>query len=380
VAVGGAGGSGSARRLGVARAIVDGRLVEGDVEVADGRVARVGVDPAGRGLALPGLVDLQVNGYAGVDFGSSDVDAVHYAGRCLAADGVLAYGPTVITSPDEEMLRGVRLLAEARRKVPADAARIVGVHVEGPFLSPARAGVHPPDLLRDPDPALVDRLLAAGPVTMLTLAPERPEALALIARLAGRGVVVALGHSDATAAEARAAIDAGASATTHTWNGMRPLGHRDPGILGVALTDARLRLGLIGDGVHVAPEVLQITWRAAPDRICLVTDAVAAAGAPDGRYAIGRVVIEKRDGRVFDLEGRVGGGTTPLLDGVARAVGLGVAMVDAVAAATVVPSRLMRRDDLGVLTVGGRADLLVVSDDLALERVLLGGREVDRGR
>ena len=315
---------GSTRRLGVRRALVDGRLVDGDVEVRDGLVAAVGLPPALTGLAVPGLIDLQVNGYAGVDVGAADVDGIHQIGRALAADGVLAWCPTVITSPEEDMVRGVATVGAAMASVPSDAARPLGAHVEGPFLSPDRAGVHPPALLREPDEAFADRLLAAGPVSILSLAPELPGALTLIRRLAMRGVVVSAAHTDATADAAREAIDAGVRMSTHTWNGMRPLLHRDPGIVGVVLTDPRVSIGLIGDGVHVAREALDITWRAAADRVCLVTDAVAAARAPDGRYRIGDVVIERRDGRVLDLQGRVGGGVTPLLEAVRIAIGMGI--------------------------------------------------------
>ena len=191
-------------------------------------------------------------------------------------------------------------------------------------------------------------------------------------------MLVSLGHSDATAAEATSGFDAGARVATHTWNGMRPLAHRDPGIVGAALTDRRVHIGLIGDGIHVAREVLLLTWGAARGRICLVTDAVSAAGVPDGRYGIGPVLIERRDGRVHDLQGRVGGGTTTLLASVQLAVRDGIDLRDAVAAVTSIPAALMDRPDLGVLRPGASADLLVVSDDLDLRQVLLAGREVIR--
>jgi len=370
------GSAGAARRLGVRQALIGRRLVEGDVEVADGCISAVGLTPAGSGMAIPGLIDIQVNGYGGVDIGGADVDGLHHVGRTLAADGVLMYCPTVITSPDDDMVRGLRTIGEAQESTPHDAARLAGAHVEGPFLSPRRAGVHPRDLLRAPDPALTDRLLGAGPVVIFSLAPELTGALPLIAHLAAAGIVVSAAHSDATAAQATEAFAAGVRSTTHTWNGMRPLLHRDPGIVGAALTNPDVHIGLIGDGLHVAPEVLLITWRAARGRICLITDAVAAARAPDGRYRIGEVVIERRDGRVLDLEGRVGGGTTPLLHAVRLAVDAGIPLVDAVAAATSIPAALLDRQDAGVLRPGSRADLLVLSDDLELTSVLMAGREI----
>ena len=221
---------------------------------------------------------------------------------------------------------------------------------------------------------IVDRLLETGPVAVFSLAPELPGALELIDRLVGRGVVVSAAHSDASAEEARRAFDAGVRAITHTWNGMRPLLHRDPGVVGAALAHPSVHLGLIGDGIHVAPEVLHLTWRAARGRICLVTDAVEAAGAPDGTYHIGPVVIERRDGRVYDLDGRVGGGTTPLLEAVRLAVGSGIDLVDAIAAATSVPAVLLGLADVGVLHVGGPADLLVLDEALDLRQVIIAGQ------
>ncbi len=194
--------------------------------------------------------------------------------------------------------------------------------------------------------------------------------------MAARGVVVSAAHTDATAEQARAGFDAGIRATTHTWNGMRPLGHRDPGIVGAALVRPGISIGLVGDGVHVSPEVMALTWRAAGDRICLTTDAVAAAGAPDGTYSIGEVVIERRDGRVLDLDGRVGGGTTTLLEAVRIAVASGVPVPVALAAVTTNPATMLGRTDVGRLHPGARADLVILDHDLALRAVLMGGREI----
>jgi N-acetylglucosamine-6-phosphate deacetylase len=360
----------------VRQALVDGALVDGDVEVTDDSITAVGLSPRGSGIAIPGLIDIQVNGYGGVDIGGADVDGLHHVGRTLAADGVLMYCPTIVTSPEADMLRGLGTISQAQGSTPDDAARIIGAHAEGPFLSPLRAGVHPPEHLRDPDPGLTDRLLDAGPVVIFSMAPELSGALPLIAHLAGRGVVVSAAHSDATVAEATQGFAAGVRATTHTWNGMRPLLHRDPGIVGAALANPDVHIGLIGDGIHVAPEALLITWRAARGRICLVTDAVAAARAPDGRYRIGEVIIERQGGRVLDLAGRVGGGTTPLLEAVRLAVDSGIPLVHAAAAATRVPAVLLGRADAGVLRPGGRADLLVLSEQLELEAVLVAGQEI----
>ena len=186
-------------RLGVGAALVDGTLVPGDVEISDGRVASVGLGSAnGNGIASPGFVDLQVNGFAGVDFFSADADGYRRAGRALLECGVTTYQPTFITSPEEEL---VAALAEV--PVNGVAPRVLGAHLEGPFISAARLGTHPAQARRDPDLALLERLLAAGPVSHVTLAPELPGAFELVDLLRERGVTVSCGHSDATAAEAR---------------------------------------------------------------------------------------------------------------------------------------------------------------------------------
>src|SRR5262245_39106297 len=205
-------------RLGVAGALVGGRLVPGDVDVVDGRIAAAGLANAnGKGLAAPGFVDLQVNGFAGVDFLGADADGYAVAGDALLETGVTSYLPTMITSPEDD-------LVEALRGLPVDGRgpRVLGAHLEGPFISPRRLGTHPPSARRDPDLALLDRLLAAGPVVLVTLAPELPGALEVVGELGARGIPVSCGHSDATAAEAAAAFDAGVRTVTHLFNAMRP--------------------------------------------------------------------------------------------------------------------------------------------------------------
>src|SRR5215831_5330461 len=245
-------------KLGVGAALVDGVLVQGDVEVADGRVAAIGVgDGSGRGIAVPGFVDLQVNGFGGVDFLDADADGYRRAGEALLETGVTAYLPTLITSPEQQILA-------AMREVPVDETRprILGMHLEGPFLSPNRLGTHEASSRRDPDLALLERLLDAGPVRMMTLAPELPGAFALIDRLLERGVTVSLGHTDATAEQANAAFDRGAKSVTHLFNAMRPFFHRDPGIVGAALSRDDVIVAMIVDGIHLAPETVCTVWHA----------------------------------------------------------------------------------------------------------------------
>ncbi|MGH2940956.1 MAG: N-acetylglucosamine-6-phosphate deacetylase, partial [Solirubrobacterales bacterium] len=273
-------------RLGVAAALVGGELLDGDVEVVDGRVAAVGVGaPSGSRIAAPGFVDLQVNGFAGVDFSAPGEDGYAVAGAALLAGGVTAFQPTIVTAGLEAMLASLAAVREVE-----GGPRLIGAHLEGPFISPSRLGAHDASSILPPDSAAVDGLLAAGPVSQVTLAPELPGAAALIDALVAGGVTVACGHSEADAATAHRAFDRGASAVTHLFNAMRPPTPRDPGIAFAALGREDVFITLIVDGNHLADDTVRAAWRAAGDRLVLISDAVAAAGAPDGDYTLGGAV------------------------------------------------------------------------------------------
>src|SRR5579885_3332063 len=360
-------------RLGVEAALVDGVLVAGDVEVVDGRVAAVGVAaPGGRGLAVPGFVDLQVNGFGGVDFLDADANAYRRAGDALLETGVTAYLPTLITSPEE-------LVLAAMREVPVDAGarpRILGMHLEGPFISPNRLGTHEASARRDPDLTLLARLLAAGPVRMMTLAPELPGADALTDALLAAGVVVSLGHTDATAEEANAAFDRGARGVTHLFNAMRPFLHRDPGIAGAALARDDVFVSIILDGIHLARETARTVWKAARDRMILVTDAIAAAPRADGRSTLGELDLQVDEGAVRGPDGVLAGSVLTMIEAVRNLHALGAPIEDAVGAATVAPARLLGDPELGRIDVGLPADVLVLNDRVEIERVIVAG--VDR--
>jgi N-acetylglucosamine-6-phosphate deacetylase len=357
-------------RLGVEAAVVDGALVRGDVEVADGRVAAVGLAGGGRGIAAPGFVDLHVHGYGGVDFAAADADGYRRAGEALLAVGTTALRPTFVTAPEDE-------LAESLRAAPRGdfGPRMLGCHLEGPFIAPERLGMHPPEARRDPDPAMLERLLEAGPVAHVTLAPERPGALELVDALVARGVTVACGHSDATAAEAHAAFDRGARHVTHLFNAMRPFAHRDPGLAGAALARGDVTVELILDGNHLAPEAALVALRAAAGRVVLVTDSVEAGGMGDGRWRLGAVEVEIRAGVVRRLDGVLAGSVIPLVDAVRNAVALGIPLEQAVDAATRVPARAAGRADVGSIAPGSPADVVVLDDRLEVVRVLVGGAD-----
>ena len=358
-------------KLGVGAAVVDGRLVRGDVEVVDGRIAGYGIVSAnGRGIACPGFVDLQVNGFAGVDFFEADTDGYRRAGDALLETGVTAYLPTFVTAPEEQVLA-------ALREVPAgsDGPRVLGVHLEGPFLSPLRLGIHPAAARRDPDVELLERLLAAGPVRLMTLAPELPGADALVETLLRHEIAISCGHSDATADEANAAFDAGVRTVTHIFNAMRPFRHRDPGIVGAALARDDVVVQLILDGVHLEPETASVVWRAAAGRVALVTDAMAGARLTDGVYRLAGLEVEILDGVARGASGSLAGSTLTMIEAVRNLHALGASLEDAIGAATEVPARVLRLPAVGRIAVGLPADVVVLSDELEIDRVLVDGRE-----
>jgi N-acetylglucosamine-6-phosphate deacetylase len=318
------------------------------------------------GVLVPGLVDLQVNGCAGVDLAAADPAGWVTVAGALLATGVTAFLPTFITAPVEE-LAGALGRSAAARAAGGPAARILGVHLEGPFLSPARPGAHDPGAMLDPTPAAVDRVVEAGRgiLALLTLAPERPGALAAVERLTRAGVVVSVGHSDALAAEVAAAADAGARMVTHLFNAQRGLDHREPGVAGQGLADPRLTLGLIADLHHVHPAVCRLVLAAAGGRVALVTDATAAAGMPPGRYRLGGEAIElPAEGPPRRADGTVAGSVLRLDQAVANLVALGVDLAEAVGAGSLVPADLLGRADLGRLAPGALADLAWLGDDL----------------
>ena len=294
---------------------------------------------------MPGFVDLQVNGFAGVDFLNASTEDYERAGEALLEVGVTAYQPTFITAPEE-------MVVEALSAMPAsanDGPKIIGAHLDGPFLSPERLGTHPPKHRRDPDVALLDRFLAAGRVTTLTLAPELEGAGELVRRARERGVVVGAGHTNATAEEAHVAFDHGVTTVSHIFNAMRPFTQRDPGVSGAALARPDVFVQMIVDGWHLADETVKLVWAVAAGRVVLVSDATAAAGAGRGTYRLGEVEISLTDGVPVRGDGVLAGTALTMLDAVRNLHALGVRFEDAVGAATSVPARLIGRPELGTL-------------------------------
>ncbi|MDK1010534.1 MAG: N-acetylglucosamine-6-phosphate deacetylase [Actinomycetota bacterium] len=359
-------------RLGVKAALVDGQLVRGDVAIDGEYVDAIGLSPAGgTGLAVPGLIDLQINGFDGVDFTSAGTDDYRHVAKRLAATGVTSFQPTLISLPADQYVAALGRLDPSEIR----DARILGMHLEGPFLSPAQCGAHDPENMIHPDLTLTQQFLDAGHFTHMTIAPELPGALELIDFLSTRGVTVALGHTDCDAETATTAFDSGARSVTHIFGAQRPWGHRDPGVSGVALVRSDVFVTAIVDGIHLAPETVQLAANAAGERFVLITDAIAAAGRPDGRYPLGdrSVILEHGACRLDD--GTLAGSALTLDQAIRNMIDLGFDPLRAIGAATTAPAALIRRTDLGSLAPGGAADVCVMDDSFEVVRTIVFGSE-----
>jgi len=293
-----------ARLLDLPVVVVEDGLIASIRTRAEGEVpseARV-LDFPGATLA-PAFFDVHLHGAKGYDVMEATPAALAAIGGFLAQHGTGSYLATTVTAPLDATLRSLADIAKlAAQPLVEGQARLIGIHLEGPFLSHAKRGVQPAEHLLAPDIATFDRLFEAaeGQIRLMTLAPELPGAVELTAHATSRGVRVSLGHSNATAVETRAAIAAGAVSATHTFNAMRPLDHREPGVLGTVLSDDSLFAELISDGIHVAPEMVKLWWRSKGlERAILVTDAMSAAGMPDGTYQLGGFAVEVAQGRAM---------------------------------------------------------------------------------
>jgi N-acetylglucosamine-6-phosphate deacetylase len=332
------------------------------------------------GILAPGLIDAQINGAFAVDFAEADAADVRRVAVQMLATGVTSMVPTFITAPIEDLVDQV-IRYDAARRASNDlggSTRLFPAHVEGPFLSPRRRGAHREWLLVDPTPERVAPLIAlADAISYVTLAPEREGALRAIADLVAAGIRVSVGHSDASDLEVRAAADAGATLVTHLFNAQRPLHHRAPGVVGAALADPRLTLGLIADGHHVEPTAMLLSFGAAHGRVMLVTDAVAALGMPAGTYELGGEQIIVTDGAPpLRADGTIAGADEPLDANIGHVVDAGVDLVEAVRAATRTPADALGHSDVGRIEPGAYADLVLLGDDLRARATWLGGRQV----
>ncbi|MFM8240878.1 MAG: N-acetylglucosamine-6-phosphate deacetylase [Actinomycetota bacterium] len=347
---------------------VDGELITG-VGFDDSVVGDVRLE--GRTI-LPGFVDMHCHGGGGASYVSGDAEQIARAALTHRAHGTTTTNASLVSATYDDLAWQIRAL------IPfVDDGTLNGIHLEGPWISADYCGAHDPATLRDPDPDDVSRILEIGEgrIAMVTLAPELPGAVASIERIVAAGAVAAIGHTGADADHARAALDAGATVATHLFNAMPPLLHRAAGPVGVLLSDTRVAVELIADGHHLGPEVVSLTMMTARERSALITDAMAAAGAGDGTYVLGDLRVQVTDGVArLASNGSLAGSTLFMDSALRRAVRIaGVPLADASYAASAVPARALGLADRGSIAVGQRADLVVLDDEWAVERVLRAG-------
>jgi N-acetylglucosamine-6-phosphate deacetylase len=375
--------------------VEQGRVLE--ISARSGRQAPAGISVSdfGDGVIAPGYVDLHIHGSAGYDVMDDTAEALPAIEQLLARHGVTSYFPTTVTAPMDATLRALERLADAienreqndNKKDDVKGRSLpLGIHLEGPFISHARRGVHPAENLLAPKLSTFEQFwqAARGRIRMMTIAPELDGAPEVIAEAARRGVCVSLGHSDADFEAAERGIAAGARHATHTFNAMRPLGHRtedhrSPGILGAVLTDRRVSADIIADGVHLDPAIVKLFAQAkGPERTVLITDATSATGMPDGRYRLGSFEVDVRDGKCM-ADGKLAGSVLTMdlaVRNLARFAEWDLSQ--AIAAASRNPARAARIANKGVLTVGADADFVVLSREGEVLRTFVGGVECPR--
>ncbi len=369
--------------------IADAALV-----VRDGKIVQIGPRAAvtippdapvreARGMTLvPGFVDVHIHGAAGHDVMEAIPESLAAIASFTASHGTTSLVATTVTASKAETCRAASGIAawmksEASRTLDEGRAEILGIHFEGPFISAARRGVHPPQWIAAPNVALLDEFLSAasGAARILTLAPELPGALDLIARARAAGVVVSLGHTDATFAQAGDAIARGARHAAHVFNAMRPFAHRETGVLGAVLTAPEVTAELIADGVHVDDAAIRILLAAkGPRGVVLVSDGTSATGMPDGRYRLGTMEVAVSGGIARNAEGKLAGSTLTLDRALRHMLALGFPLPDALAMLTANPARLLgleRRK--GALAPGADADLVLLDAQMHVASVFTRG-------
>ncbi len=323
-------------------------------------------------ILAPGFVDIHMHGGAGLDVMRASAAELPRLNKFLTTHGVTGYFPTTVAAPLDQTCAALGRFADvieaaqASRGNNGDAVQAfpLGIHMEGPFLSHKRRGVHPAENLLEPTLEIFEQLwqAARGHVRMMTIAPELPGALEVIVEATRRKVCVSIGHSDAVIKAARAGVQAGARHATHTFNAMRPLDHRDPGIVGEVLTDGQLTADIIADGIHVAPEVVQLFLQAkGKENSVLITDAISATGMPDGTYQLGPIQVSVKQGRCT-MDGKLAGSVLTMDRAVRNVTRFaGWSLQDAVQAATLNPARAVGLKQCGVVAPGAEANLVLMT-------------------
>lgn len=372
--------------------ILDGEIADAGILLREGQIEAVAprdaislptgaVEVKAADLtAIPGFVDVHIHGAGGRDVMEGSADALRTVAKKLAQFGTTSFLATTVTAGTDDTIRSVegiaRYVAEQHNDQPA-CAEVLGIHFEGPFLSKARRGVHPPDLLQLPSAPVLERFLkaAAGNARILTIAPELLGAAPCIDAARNAGLVVSIGHTDATYEQARAALARGARHATHVYNAMRPFTHRDPGVIGAVLTSPDISAELIADGIHVDEVAMKILLQAkGPERVVLISDGISATGMPDGRYMLGGIEVTVSNGVCRNADGNLAGSTLTLDRALRNIVGLGIPLAGAVRMLTLNPAALLGIEfKKGALRTGADADIVLLDENLQIRQVWTRG-------
>ncbi len=363
--------------------IEDGLITDISSRDSHASLANATVVDFGDATLVPGFLDIHIHGGAGLDVMRASAAELPRLGRFLVSHGVTGYFATTVAAPLDATCSALDQLADAieeKTKVNGGPpeARPLGIHLEGPFLSHKRRGVHPPEYLVEPTIPIFEKLwqAARGHVRMITIAPEIPGAMEVITEAARRKICVSMGHSDAELPVARAAVQAGARHATHTFNAMRPLDHRNPGIIGEVLSDDTMTADIIVDGIHVSPEVVKLFLQAkGPERAVLITDAISATGMPDGRYQLGPIQVDVKEGKATAGDSLAGSVLT--MDRAVRNVTRfsNWTLAEAVRAATLNPAQATGLSaKYGRLTAGAEANFVVLSSTGDVLKTIVSGR------
>jgi N-acetylglucosamine-6-phosphate deacetylase len=363
-------------------------LVEGQKITAIGhrdevRVPEGSLDYVAPGIVMPGFIDVHIHGAGGHDVMEGTEEALNAITAKVARFGTTSMLATTVTAPIDETCKSLQGIAsyirnhEKPEETPRLAAEILGMHLEGPFISKVRPGVHPLESIVKPSVEILEQLLKAadGLVRIVTIAPENRGALELIRAVVNAGAVAAMGHTDANFEQAGAAIKAGARHAVHTFNAMRPFSHRDPGVLAAIMTDTDITAEIIADGVHVAGPAIQVLLGTKGfETVILISDGIAATGMPDGKYRLGTTEAIVQNGVATNSEGKLAGSTLTLDRALRNIVALGVPLADAVRMATVLPARrLGLAGKKGILAIGSDADIVVLTPELRVAGVMTRG-------
>ncbi len=364
----------------------DYRFHYGDIRVEDGFIVQITKRdedaPAGCDTVVPGMVDIHLHGNSGKDFSDGDYDGLKTIAGYLARHGTTSFSATSMTLPEGVIEKACRNAVRMRDEAPKGCARLRGMTMEGPFFSEAKKGAQAAAHLRLPDINMLRRLQAEadGLIRIVCVAPELEGALPFIREAAGEGYIVSAAHTGANYDEAVRGFEAGISHVTHLFNAMPPLLHREPGVIGAAAERPNVSAELIGDGVHVHASAVRAAFKLfGPERMCLVSDAIPAAGLPEGATAmLGGQRVTIKGGRAVLDSGTLAGSITALYDCVRSVIGMGIPAEYALRCATANPAKVIGAGDIGVIAEGKRADFLICGEDWALKEVYIAGNSIER--